>query len=364
MNNKDFLVCYKSDKLGVHNTIQKKCICGCEMDINEKKCPVCGIAIPKSKLININRNSAILKRYEIIDNGVEASFIYYNLLSKGFELYETELMRFSMNRETCDVSITGDHIFKKLKDNENLISFLKKIEPGFFDFVEACLKTFQYEYAVTNFTSLNESQIKNFLTIYMNYKAIIPKILPYKIMYYGSTLNLKKYYPDIDFCNSESVKKMGIVLELLCTWDIKNEKYIETMIEIENKAAERDKRLLLEIVHQIFDLAHVNKVKYDDIIKVFSILYNKEISLNDFIRIFQNSRENFFFKIYEFRNNYKKLNHSKIDWSSIEKLDRKIVGTVIVKKDMKEKMKLKKEAIDTIYEILNKDPIKALDMLL
>ena len=364
MTNKELMDLYGLAKLGVHNMIKKKCFCGCEMDISEKTCPNCYISLPKSKLMNVNKNTALSKRFVVKDDGKEASLTYYHMMSKGFELYETEALKFSLNRETLDVRISSSHVFKSLKDNEQIEKFLNAFEPGFAEFIKSCLRQLQYDYAISHITSLNESQIKSFLNVFMNYRALIPHLFGYKILYFGEKIDLKKYFPETDFCSKESVSKLGIVRELLHTWDMKNERYIETMIELEKTASENQKKILIAILNQIFELSQRtdgwrNNINYDDIINAFSILYNKEISLEDFIRIYQNSCENFF----EYGNAYKKINKSKIDWSQIKKIDRKTVGSVLAKKSMKEDLKMKNDEINLFYKKLEKDPLAALESL-
>lgn len=360
MTNKELIELYGNKKIGVHNTIRKKCLCGCEMDIGEKKCPACQTALPKAKLINVNKNTALAKRSQITDDGTTAEYICYNLMSKGFELYETEALKFSMNRETLEVVVSSSHVFKSLKDNKDFLEFLEKVEPGFYPFVISCLNELRHDYAVANFTSLNESQIKSFLNVYMNYRAMIPYMMKYKILYFGSKIDLKQYFPNIDFCDIESVKRTGILLDMVKTWDLKNERYFETIIEISQNTTKNQKQIISEIIKQMFQ---THRVSYDDIINSFSILYNKEISIEDFIRIYQNSREDFFLEIYQYRNDYKKMNKEKIDWSKIEKLDRKLVGSMRMKKILKDNYKVGEETINSIYKILEDDPLKALKLL-
>lgn len=368
MTSKELMDLYGLEKLGVHNTVKKKCLCGCEMNIDEKVCPSCHTALPKAKLMNVNKNTALGKRFEIKDDGTEASLTYYHMMSKGFDLYETEALVFSLNRKTLQVRISSSHVFKSLKENEQIRKFLDAFEPGFPAFMESCLREQQHDYAVSHITSLNESQIKSFLNVYLHYRALIPYLFGYKILYFGEKLNLKKYFPDIDFCSEESVAKIGIVRELLHTWDMKNERYIETMIELERTATDNQKEILLAILNKMFELSMrtngwYSYISYDDIINAFSILYNKEISLEDFIRIYQNSRENFFFQIYEYRNAYKKVNKSKIDWSQIEKIDRKTIGSIQAQKSMKTELKMKDNDIMQFYKELAMDPLAALEML-
>lgn len=69
-----------------------------------------------------------------------------------------------------------------------------------------------------------------------------------------------------------------------------------------------------------------------------------------------------FCKIYEFRKLYKKLVDKNIDWSSIEKIDSKVLG-MLNSKDILKKEKYSKDIIEQSYEELNKNPINALNIL-
>lgn len=363
--NKDLMELYGLEKIGVHNMVRKQCMCGCEMEMSEKKCPKCNTMLPKSKLLNISRNTAISKRYDSVAEGNMIHFIYYNLLSKGFELYEVEAMRLSINTETCDVKISDNRIFKTMKRNQYLKDFLEKFFPGLLLYITSCLGELEYEYAVANFTSLSESNIKNFLNVFTKYKALISYLSGYKVYYYGAKINLKDYYPDTDFNDMESVKKTGLNLELLRAWDIKNVKYIEAIIEISNHIDEKKQELLVAILDNMFTEAGINRrnIDYKDVIDTFSLLYNKEISVDDFIRIYLNSRENYFCKISEFRKQYKKINRNKINWSEIDKIDRKTYGTIATKCYLKTELKEKMETIDNAYAELEKNPMNALNLL-
>lgn len=363
--NKDLFDLYGLEKVGVHNTVRKQCVCGCEMDISEKQCPMCGKVLPKSKLLNVNRNTAIAKRYETKEESGSINFIYYNLLSKGFELYEVEAMRLNINRETCDVKISDSKVFKAMKENKYLKDFIEETYPGLLAYISSCLSDLEYEYAVSQFTSLSESNIKNFLVVFTKYKALIPYLAGYKVYYYGAKLDLISYYPETDFNDINEVKKTGLNLMLLRAWDIKNVKYIEAIIDISNNADQKKQELLIAILNNMFNEAeNRRKIAYNDVMDTFSLLYNKEISLDDFIRIYLNSRENYFCKISEFRKLYKKINRNKINWSEIEKIDRKTYGTVATKCYLKTDLEQKNEKIEKIYDVLDKDPMEAINLLL
>ena len=111
----------------------------------------------------------------------------------------------------------------------------------------------------------------------------------YKVFYYGKLIDLKKYYPNIDFNNEKEVENSGLLLKLLLTWDIKNVKYIEKIIDISNNESELNKAIILDIVDNMIEYCNDrnwrNRMDYNDMIDSFSILYNNEISLEDFIII-------------------------------------------------------------------------------
>lgn len=363
--NKDLIELYGLVKVGVHNTVKKQCLCGCEMDISEKQCPTCNTLLPKSKLLNVNKNTSMAKRYETQEDDKTIHFIYYNLLSKGFELYEVEAMRLSIDKDTCDVRISDSKVFKAMKGNKYLKDFVEHSFPGLLTYITACLSDLEYEYAVSQFTSLSESNIKNFLTVFIKYKALIPYLAGYKVYYYGTKLDLMSYYPETDFNDIKAVNKTGLNLDLLRAWDIKNVKYVEAIIDISDKVDKKKQELLVTILNNMFSEAGHDRrrIDYNDVMDTFSLLYNKEISVEDFIRIYQNSRENYFCKISEFRKMYKKVNRDKIDWGLIDKIDRKIYGTMATKYYLKSELKLKNDAIDSIYEELEKNPMNALNLL-
>ena len=362
MDIKKMLELYGIDKVGLSNENKRMCACGTELSLEDKTCPNCNTPIKKTKLLNVNKNSALGKRYEGSQNGDVCSFKYYQLLSNGFELYETEMLDFSINCKTADVRISNSKVFKTIDKTEAFGEFLNTYLNGFSEFVYSCLGEFRYEYAVSNFTSLSESQLSNFVHTYFNYKALIPYLRGYKIFYYGRKINLKKYYPNVDFNNIDEVKKTNLNLDLLLSWDIKNEKYIESIIEISENENANTQRVLSDILYSMLNDRRSSET-YENTINSFSLLYNKEISLEDFIRIYNNSRDNYFNQIFEFRKLHKKLVSKTIDWSTIEKIDRKTIGTLKTKEHLKADMKLSKANIESAYELLEKDPFKSLIFL-
>lgn len=365
MDNKSLINLYNLDKLGLHNTLTKKCICGTEMNIDEKTCVSCGTALPKTKLLNINKNTAIAKRYQSSNNAGVYSFQSFQLLSNGFELYESEMLNFSIDTNKIEVKISNTKAFKAMGINTEFSKYMEDFFPGFYNYVMSGLGEFRYDYAVSNFTSMSESQIANYFNIYWNYKALIPYLRKYKVFYYGNKINLKKYFPTIDFNDETSIINSGICLKLLLMWDIKNEKYIETIIDISNKSSARDLEIIQDIVDTMIRAASRGKysLEYNDIIDAFSLLYNKEISLDDFIRIYNNTPEDYFAQLYKFRQSYKKCINKVIDWSTIDKLDRKTIGSLDCKESMMKELKITKSEIDDVYAMLEKNPIEALKMV-
>lgn len=361
MNNvQKFFDLYKiTNKVGLVNQNKRLCACGDELSELDKTCPNCNTEIKKTALLNVSKNSALAKRYETIEDGDTCSFKYYQLLSNGFELYEIELFEFAVNKKTSDVKVSNSKVFKSIDANDSFNEFLNTCFNGFKDFVYKCLSEFQYSMATSNFSSLSDSQLSNFMHIYLNYRYLIPYIRGYKIFYYGKKVDLKKYYPNTNFNNEEEVKKTNLNIDLLLSWDIKNEKYIETIIEISNTQPEDIQRTLADIIHSMLSDRR-NDETYNNTIESFSLLYNKEIELNDFIRIYNNSRDNYFNQIFEYRKLYKKFINKTIDWSKIEKIDRKTIGALSTKEELKKNMKVTSKQVDEIFELVESDPLKAL----
>lgn len=361
MNNiNKFFNLYKiNNKVGLCNENKRLCACGNELNEIDKSCSKCGTLIKKSALLNVNKNSYLAKRYETEKNGGIVSFKYYQLLSNGFELYESEVFDFSIDTINAEVNISNSKIFKTIDSNDNFNDFLNSYFKGFKEFVYKCLGEFNYSMAVSNFGSLTDSQLSNYMNIYLNYKVLIPYIRGYKIHYYGKKFNLKKYYPDTDFNDNEEVKKTKLNLNLLLSWDIKNEKYIESIIEISNTQPESIQRTLSDILYNMLSDKRQSET-YNNTIESFSLLYNHEIDIDNFIRIYNNSRDNYFNTIAEFRKLYKKFISKTIDWSKIDKIDRKIIGVLKTKNDLKKEMQISPKQINEVFELLEKDPLSAL----
>jgi len=365
MSNKDMVNIYGLDKLGLHNTLKKQCLCGTEMDIGEKTCSNCGTLLPKSKLLNVNKNTAIAKRYQTSNAAGIYSFQSLQLLTNGFELYESEMLNFSIDTNTVEIRISNTKAFKSMGVNEAFAKFLEDNFPGFYRYVMAGLGEFRFDYAVSNFVSMSDSQIANYFNVYWNYRTLIPYLRGYKVFYYGNKVNLKKYFPSTDFNDEKDTQASGICLKLLLMWDIKNEKYIETIIDISKTASAYELAILQDIVETMIRAATRGRhsLDYNNIIDAFSLLYNKEISLDDFVRIYNNSPEDYFSQLSKFRQNYKKCVNKVIDWSKIDKLDRKVIGILDCKQSVMKEIKKSKQEVEDIYSALEKNPIDALRMI-
>jgi hypothetical protein len=353
---------YKINKVGLINENKRMCACGQELTEADKTCPSCGVAIKKTALLNVAKNNALGKRYETIKDLHMVYFKYYHLLSSGFELNETEMLTIAINTMNAEVKVSDLKIFKSLDqaNNVGLEEFFNTEFPGFKEFVYKCLGEFRYDMAISNFGSLDDGKLTNFMNMYLNYKALIPYIRGYKILYQGRKVNLKKYYPDVDFNNEEQVKATKLNLDLLLSWDLKNEKYVEAIIEISNIYSAEVQRTLADILHSMLSDRRSSET-YNNTIESFSLLYNKEISVEDFIRIYNNSRDNYFNQIFLFRKLYKKHISKTIDWSAIDKIDRRTIGVLSTREDLKSDMKISVKQMDEIFGLVESNPQKALN---
>ena len=372
---------YNISKNGLLSVDKKKCICGEEVPSGASSCPKCGKSLKNKDLLNVDKNTSLSK---LIESSFEKNVFTYkifNLMSKGFDLYETEMFSFKIDNNTNVVEISDSKYFKTHGKNEEFVLAIEKAMPGFFSFVENSLRQQEFEFATTNFSSLGADKISNFVYIYNNYKAMIPYIRGYKILNYGKNFNLKDFYPSIDFNDEESIKALNIYLPILLTYDLKNSKYLESIVEIYKSRSKEELVIFNDCIDKFLGMTEnrggmyqyadilmnhriymrENEITYNEINDSFSILYNKEISFEDFIRIYQNSREDFFCKILEVRKMLKKFN-KKFSWSDIDKIDRKTYGTLSSKTFLKES-KYSNEKIDEFYKELETNPIEALKNL-
>lgn len=366
--NKKLLIAYEINKNGFISTDSKQCLCGETVEISVNTCPKCGADLKKTKLLNVNKNNVLKKKTEI--SFEDNIFIYCirGLFSKGFELYENSLLEFKMDLTKEEVTISDTKYFKTNGDSEALKDGLEKYLPGFYSFVIKSLREQSFEYAKTKFASLTADQIENFLHVYCNYRTLIPYFRGYKVLNYGKNVDLKSYYPNIDFNSEDDIKKLSIYLPVFLTYDFKNVKYMDTIVQIYEKESSDDLKIFNNCIDKLLSIANSyrnrweHRLDYNTVNDTFSVLYNHDISFQDFLRIFLASREDYFSKLLEVKKNLKKV-YGKFSWNDIEKIDRKLYGSLCTKATLKTK-KISKENIEVIYKTLEKDPIESLRLLL
>ena len=362
--NKELLKLYDINKLGLVSTDNKQCLCGELVNIDVDICPKCGNSLKKTKLLNINKNNALKKRFSCSFENNIFKYSIDALFSKGFELYENNVLTFLIDKNIDKVLISDTKYFKSNGNNNELLESLDKYLPNFYNFVIHSLKEQEYGYAVTNFSSLTADQLENFLYIYNNYNALIPYLRGYKILNYGKNFNLKDFFPNIDFNNQEDVQNLPIYLDVLLTYDLKNVKYLDSIVEIYQTRTKEELTIFNNCIDKVLSVNKNGKrvLSYNDINDTFSVLYNKDILFEDFIRIYLNSREDYFCRLLEVKKMLKKFDR-KFSWSNIEKIDSKLYGTLSSKTELKQK-KINQNIINSIYEKLEKNPLEALDLLI
>lgn len=361
MGNKDLMALYGISKNGLISIDRKACLCGEEMDNSVNVCPKCGENLAKAKMLNINKNNALAKRVAITDNSDCYKYEIFGLFSKGFELYEMRLLEFSFDFKTEKVVISDSKFFKSNADKPDFQKAIESKFPGFLGFVSSCLNQQEYEYAVTNFSSLKSDQLENFFHIYNSYKALIPYLMGYKILNYGRNIDLVSHFPNVDFNDAVAVSSLPIYLPVLMTYDPKNVKYIETIVDIYKNHTEQELIVFNNCVDKMLGLLNRHYINGNDLFDTFSVLYNKDISFEDFTRIFLASREDFFSKMMPVKKMLKKL-QGKFSWADIEKIDRKLYGTLCTKTDFLN-AGIPKDKIDGIFDLLNSNPLAVYDEL-
>ncbi len=359
--NKDLMDLYGINKNGLISIDRKACICGEEMDNSITVCPKCGTNLAKTKLLNINKNNALGKRVIITDTEDVYKYEIFGLFSKGFELYEQNLLEFSFDFNTEKVTISDTKFFKTNADKPDFQEAIDKRFPNFLAFISRSLREQVFEYAVTNFSSLRSDQIENFFHIYNSYRELIPYLMGYKILNYGKSFDLKGYFPNVDFNDINALNNLPFYLPVLKTYDLKNVKYIETIIEIYKTHSEQELIAFNNCIDKMLGLLNRGYIDGNDLFDTFSVLYNKDISFDDFTRIFLSSREDFFSKMMPVKKMLKKL-QGKFSWSDIEKIDRKLYGTLCTKTEFLN-AGVPKDKIDGIFELLNSNPIAVYDEL-
>lgn len=76
------------------------------------------------------------------------------------------------------------------------------------------------------------------------------------------------------------------------------------------------------------------------------LFYN--LLLSDFMRIYNSSPEDYFVQLATFRQHYRKCLSKILDWSKIDRLDRRVCGTLESKVKLMKDMKLSQEKVNEI----------------
>ena len=373
MSNAELLHLYGlDDKLGTRNNVLKRCKqCGTDNDMNEKSCKTCGGPLPKTKMLSCTKSTALAKRSYVIHEGGKHTYKYMHLLSNDLELYEVEALSYEIQENPIKVTISNEKILKSLKGNDDFKQFLKESIPGLYEYAYKAISQQTNEYAVSHFTSLPASVVENLLNIHLNYKTLEPYLIPYKVFYFGNRIDIKSYFPNVDFNNTEEVEKLPLNKQLLTVWDLRNPKYIEKIIEI-SKMNPLTQEVFTDSIKNFMNQLNAPygnrriSLSYDDIISTYSLVLNSEISVKDFIRIYMNSRTSAFLKIFKYNKMHKKYYKKGVDWHTVEKITNKDISTLKKKLDLLEPRYLRqaftKTEIEKIYETLEKDPLEALDL--
>lgn len=371
MSNAELLHLYGlDDKLGTRNNVLKRCKqCGTDNDMNEKTCKTCGSPLPKTKMLSCTKSTALARRRYAIHEAGKHTYKYMHLLSNDLELYEVEALSYEIQENPIKVTISNEKILKSLKGNDDFKQFLKESVPGLYEYAHKAMAQQTNEYAISHFTSLPASVVENLLNVHLNYKALEPYLIPYKVYYFGNRIDLKPYFPHIDFNNVEEVDKLPFNKLLLTVWDLRNPKYIEKIIEI-SKMNSLTQEVFTDSIKNFMNQLNAPyenrtvRLSYDDIINTYSLVLNSEISVEDFIRIYMNSRTSAFLKIFNYSKMHKKYCKKGVDWHSAEKITDKDINTMEKKLDLLEptyqRKAFTKTEIEKIYETLAKDPLEAL----
>lgn len=318
---------YGIKKLGVINQTQKKCLCGAETDSDV--CPACGEKLPKSKLLNMAKTKAHANRYETKTTGNPLVFRKLQLNSNGLELVENEALKVEIDTEKALIHISNSKAFNALKSNEEFAKFINTAIPGFLQFTDEALQSSQGIMNSSMF-SLSEAEISNMLYFYLNYKALIPYCLKYKIIYFGKNFNLKEFYPEADFNDPESLKSIDFNPHLLAFYDMKNRQYLQNIVELSKRADIQDKitEMMIELEKEAKKCLQSYCFRGECVLDTFNLLFNKEISIDDFIRIFNKSEPEPFFHLKEYKGYLKKFEKVNVDWSTFEGITSKMQKTM------------------------------------
>lgn len=363
MTNKELFELYEINKNGLINVDKKLCLCGEEVESSINVCPKCGAQLAKSKCLNVAKNTALAKREESKKEEGIVSYKQIHLMSTGFELYEQVMLEVTLNLETEEVKISNQAAFKKQVEGKGVFACMEKYLPGFYNMAMECIDSMQNG-MFSRFSALSEAYISNILHVYLNYNALFPYLLKYKVLYFGGFVNLKTYFPDTNFNDKEEIKQIDLNLNLLKFWDIKNQKYIETIIEIsKDKTLKADlDDMLEECVKETNRLIRNYWFDGNMILDTFSILFNKEIDIKNFIRIFKKSHPQEFFQLKKYNVWHKKIYRKNIDFTTLPGITKKDLKTLELKVKLKN-MKISSNDIDDIFNTLEKNPLEALKML-
>lgn len=366
--NINYFTKYKLNKNGLLLDKKKKCVCGETLSEDVITCPVCGNKLTKSLLLNVGKKSPLAKRYETEDNDTFCCFHYFQLLSHGFDLNEIEFFTFYVDKVNEEIKISNSKVFKSIVKKKDFIDFLNNSLPGFYKFINRIVKNLEYDYATPSFSSVNEGDFKNFLHIYLNYSTLIPYFCKYKLAYYGRYFDLSTYYPSVNFNNLDELEECSFNQNLLRTLDLKNPKYIKTLVDISDNVPKETQEILEEIMNDILDSdIDIFSYSYQDnqksLIDCFSLLYNNEVSLNDFIRIFNESEKHSFYQLAELKRVYKRVLKESIDWSNV-KIETKFIKILQTQERLMKDDKLTRTHIRELSAYLDDSPLKALDYLI
>ncbi len=364
MNLFNYFKLYDINKNGLYNSSKKKCICDTISDYNVLTCPNCKKSLDITKMICVDRNSAIRTRTEIVDNKDVFSYSIISLISKGFEFKEVTKFVFVINKTTLDISISDINYFKAMRRLDFKDAF-DKAYPGFISFVENMLDTAPpTKFNPTKINHLSPQMLSNLLYFYLNYKGVSEYISEYKLLHYGNLINFKEKFPNIDFNDKTNLSKLPFDAILFATLDIKNPMYIDSLIELYNTYDKETLDIFESCVHRIYGEIQEYDFTHNKFIDIFSMIYNKEISLDDFLRIYQHSPDGYFKNILHVKKMVKDYNDKNFEWQDIEKIDEKTINTVQNKVFLKKSKVGTNKVIEDFYKKLESNPFDALDILL
>lgn len=353
MTKKEYFVLYNIEKLGFITTDKKQCLCGTDMNINEKACPKCGTRLPKSKLINVNKIKTIGKKFSSsFENDVFIIYAWQLQVTPSLMLSERVNYQFTINTQTKEVSHWGDF---RLMDSADFLELLKKQFPGYVEYV--------MKFRAINVPELSKiptASLARIFTVYWSFQGLAPYMDIYSLSL-KLLRELKEKYREIDFNNSESVKKLPFNLHLL---KICNEKTtLNDLIQLSNTVTYKKMDIIETIIKRHEDNI-LDCSKYDQLSKAFEMLFRKEISIENFTRLFLRSGIINFYRISEAARIYKSVYKVPIDWSEVYRIDEKLIYTLSLKRKLIQEYKMSLQDIEELYTILKTDPVKALQTII